>query len=70
MNETHRAVAPVHGVRVYCTGYGAVPHFLCPLVCVLWLWRCEGSTQKLCCLRHSVLRSGAPGRTVGEVEDV
>ena len=37
MNETHRAVAPVHGVRVYCTGCGAVREsshtLLCPLVC-------------------------------------
>ena len=40
MNETHRAVAPVHGVRVDCTGYGAVresSHTFCVLLCVL-LW--------------------------------
>ena len=29
-----------------------------PLVCVLWLGRCEESTQKHCCLR--TLRGGSP----------
>ena len=31
---------------------------LCPLVCVLWLGRCEGSTKKHCCLL--TLRGGSP----------
>ena len=40
MNETHRAVALVHGVRVYCTGCGAVresSHTFCVLLCVCFV---------------------------------
>ena len=39
--ETHRAVALVHGVRVYCTGCGAVresSHTFCVLLCVFCGW--------------------------------
>ena len=50
MNESRRAVAHVPGVRVYCTGCGAVREgkrlFLCPVVVVLWLGRCGGLTGK------------------------
>ena len=75
MNESRSAVAHVPGVRVYCTGCGAVRGakrlFLCRVVVVLWLGRCGGLTRKVGCLpRLPTSRSGAPGRTVGEVEDL
>ena len=42
--ESRRAVAREPGVRVYCTGCGAVREgkrlFLCRVVVVLWLGRC------------------------------
>ena len=48
--ESRRAVAHVPGVRVYCTGCGAVREgkrlFLCRVVVVLWLGRCGGLTRK------------------------
>ena len=54
MNESRRAVAHVPGVRVYCTGCGAVREgkrlFLCRVVVVLWLGRCGGLTRKVGCL--------------------
>ena len=60
MNESIRAVAHVPGVRVYCTGCGAVREgkrlFLCRVMVVLWLGRCGGLTRKVSSL--PTLRGG------------
>ena len=75
MNESRRAVAHVPGVRMHCTGCGAVrggKHlFLYPVVVVLWLGRCGGLTRKdgsLPSLRggpHEVARTGQLDRPPG-----
>ena len=58
--ESRRAVAHVPGVRVYCTGCGAVREgkrlFLCRVAVVLWLGRCGSLTRKVGCL--PTLRGG------------
>ena len=49
MNESRRAVAHVPGVRMYCTGCGAVlwvKRFSCVLCVCLWMGRCGGLTRK------------------------
>ena len=62
MNESRRAVAHVPGVRVYCTGCGAVRGASvssCVLLCVFCGWgAAEGLTQKHRCLL--TLRGGSP----------
>ena len=65
--ETHRAVALVHGVRVYCTGCGAVresSHIYCVLLCVFCGWgAAEGLTQKVS--RLPTLRGGPSAVATG-----
>ena len=60
--ETHRADALVHGVRVYCTRYGAVresSHIFCVPLCVFCGWgAARDPRKKHCCLR--TLRGGSP----------
>ena len=72
LNESQRAVAQVrvrvlHRDFVLCVSQATLRVF----VVVLWLGHCGGHTRKVSSLpRLTTSRSGAPGRTVGEVEDL
>ena len=71
MNESHRAVAQ-YIVYVCCTGCGAVLEST-PSSCVLWLfcvWGAAKVHKEGQQPSQTNLRSGALGRTVGEVEDL
>ena len=70
-------IVRLHMSQVYvCTaqGCGAVREgkrlFVCPVAHVLWLGRCGGSHAEGQQPPTKYLRSGAPGRTVGEEEDL
>ena len=75
MNESRRAVAHVPGVRMYCTRCGAVRGASVSSCVLLWLF-CGWGTAEVSRGRTAAFpslttsRSGAPGRTVGEVEDL
>ena len=76
MNESRRAVAHVPGVRMYCAGMWCCAWgkrlFLCPAcVCFVAGGAAEVSRGRSAAFpRLTTSRSGAPGRTVGEVEDL
>ena len=71
--NTLRAVAQCI-VYVCCTGCGAVlwvKRFSCFLCVCSWMGRCGGPRGSTAASsRLTTSRSGAPGRTVGEVEDL